>query len=116
MSDKDNAHPPTNVDQTTCEGRMEKVHEKINGVNKALATIIGGVAVLVFVIPILTGILAAYAEYKFSVLEKQIDEIIEQVGSTNASQNHNQSNYRHPKGTDAERIAQLDHLRKGKGE
>ena len=60
------------VDQDTCEDRMDKVYDKINKVNIKLATIVGGVIVVGFVIPILIALLSTFHNYRFGVSRKKI--------------------------------------------
>lgn len=63
------------VTEGQCDKKLEKVYGRINNIDRNLAKIFGGVAVVVFVSTFMIGVVSFSINQRFSGVEKAIDKM-----------------------------------------
>lgn len=63
------------VTEEECDLKLEKVYKRINAIDRNLAKIFGGVAVVVFVSTFVVGLVSFHINQRFSGVEKTLDKM-----------------------------------------
>jgi hypothetical protein len=67
------------VTQGQCDERVNKLYDQLHSVDKAVAKILGGVAVASFVVTLFIVGLLYHFNYRFSAVEKSIEGIAKTI-------------------------------------
>jgi len=67
------------VTEGQCDKKLEKMYDRINNLDRSLAKIFGGVAVVVFLATFCIGGAAFFIDFRFASVEKAIEKMDNRV-------------------------------------
>lgn len=63
------------ITEKQCDSKISGVYEKMNAIDRKVATIMGGVAVLVFLSTFMVGMVSFHINTRFSGMEKTLEKV-----------------------------------------